>query len=494
MSLPLKFTIPLLSMTALVLAGAGTRAQAAAPDQPSGVSPAQCGRGDTREPGIQGDVPAGQVPNYNCGVRVLGQLPMAGNVQGLGTCAYVRPRVQGGSPDGPEIFVVDVRNPARPVVVGNPLPVKNGTESFRVVVARDRAILVSGSTVYDVSDCLHPKLKGEIKWPDTPLPGVRRKNFPHDIRVNREGTKVFASFGVWDADITNLNDPGSWKVTDHRCEIAAQIPGPWEELHRQSIKAGRSLCADAARPAPQGSGYLLGTSPVQASLLWPQVSHSPDFNADDTLLYVGDQAAGGAPWALEPKVRIIDVTKSSYSIVGEVNGPGHGLDWFRVGGRDYVMESNEGGTKGIGGQPDHGDTCRPYPRPTSLGWGFEAIISDVTDPARAHNISMARIAINDPQFCTVRKASGHDPWIAYHLIDNPMSAKFAAINFGDAGLRIFDIRDPGNPTEVAYFNHGVPVHAGVGYYDAARKLIYFSDGGGFKVLQIESQVRARLGL
>jgi hypothetical protein len=107
---------------------------------------------------------------------------------------------------------------------------------------------------------------------------------------------------------------------------------------------------------------------------------------------------------------------------------------------------------------------------------------------------MARIAVNDPQFCSVRKASGHDPWIAYHLIDNPMSAKFAAINFGDAGLRIFDIRDPGNPTEVAYFNHGVPVHAGVGYYDAARKLIYFSDGGGFKVLQIESQVRARLGL
>jgi hypothetical protein len=75
-----------------------------------------------------------------------------------------------------------------------------------------------------------------------------------------------------------------------------------------------------------------------------------------------------------------------------------------------------------------------------------------------------------------------------------MNAKFAAMNFGDAGLRIFDIRDPLKPVEVAYFNHGSPVHAGVGHYDSERKLIYFSDAGGFKVLQIEPQVRAQLKL
>ena len=115
-------------------------------------------------------------------------------------------------------------------------------------------------------------------------------------------------------------------------------------------------------------------------------------------------------------------------------------------------------------------------------------------PGNAKNIAMARLAINDPEFCNVRKASGRDPWLAYHLIDNPLNAHFAALNFGDAGLRIFDIRDPAKPVEVAYFNHGAPVHAGVGYYDSTRKLIYFSDAGGFKVLQIEPQVRARLGL
>ena len=461
----------------------------------SGVSPARCGKGDKREPGIQGEVPAGQTANYNCGVELIGQLPIVGSVQGTGRCVYVRPRGTAGTPNDSEIAVIDVANPRKPVVVGASLPVHNGTETFRVLVTKERAILVSGSSIYDIRDCLHPKLLGEIKWPDTPLPGIARKNFPHDLRLNHTGTKVYASFGVWDADISNLSDPNSWMVVDHRCEIAAQIPGPWQELHRQSIKAGRSLCDDATKPAPRGSNYLVGTSPLQASMIWPQVSHSPDLNADSTRLYVADQAGGNsAIWSPSPKVRIIDVTKSPYTIVGEVDGPGHGLDWFRVGGRDYLLHSNEGGTKGIATQSEAGDSCKPYPRPTALGWAFEAIISDVTDPARAQNVSMASIAINRPEFCEVRKASGRDPWLAYHLIDNPMDAKFAAINFGDAGLRIFDIRDPSKPTEVAYFNHGTPVHAGVGFYDAARQLIYFSDAGGFKVLRIEPQVRTQLKL
>ncbi len=107
---------------------------------------------------------------------------------------------------------------------------------------------------------------------------------------------------------------------------------------------------------------------------------------------------------------------------------------------------------------------------------------------------MLQIAINKPEFCDVRKASGRDPWIAYHLIDNPMNAKFAAVNFGEAGLRIFDIRQPDNPSEVAYFNHGSLVHGGIGYYDAARGLIYAAGNTGFWVLRVEPQVKAQLGL
>jgi hypothetical protein len=488
MFMRIKIAISFAFLIVPVLAGMAAPGLAAGEPKAMSVSPAQCGPGDVREPGIQGDVPAGQTANYNCGVKLVGQLPVAGSVAGVGKCAYVRPWREG------KVHVIDVSDPANPVDVTT-IPVQSSSESLRVAVTGKRAVLVSGSSVYDISDCLHPVLAGEIKWPPLALPGIPSKLVPHDIRINREATKVYASFGVWEADIDDLHNPGTWKVIDHRCEINEQIPGPWRDANIAAVKAGQNLCDDAAKPAPMGANYLLAASPLEAALLWPQVAHSPDFNADDTRLYVGDQA-GGTSGALSPipEVRIIDLTKSPLKIIGEVEGPGHGLDWFRAGGREYVLHSNEGGTEGIMGQPNKGDTCKPYPRPNSLGWGFEGIVSDVTNPAHAHHVSMLRIAINDPEFCDARKASGRDPWIAYHLIDNPMDAHFAAVNFGSAGLRIFDIRNPAKPSEVAYFNHGPLVHAGVGYYDASRGLIYVPGSSGFQVLEIEPQVRKRLGI
>ena len=64
----------------------------------------------------------------------------------------------------------------------------------------------------------------------------------------------------------------------------------------------------------------------------------------------------------------------------------------------------------------------------------------------------------------------------------------------EPGLRIYDIRNPRFPKEVAYFNHGNLNHAGASHYDAARKLLYVPGGNAFWVLQIEPQVIQRLGL
>ena len=58
---------------------AQTASTVAASRQAVGISPALCAAGDVREPGIQGEVPAGQTPNYNCGVKMIGQLPVSGS-------------------------------------------------------------------------------------------------------------------------------------------------------------------------------------------------------------------------------------------------------------------------------------------------------------------------------------------------------------------------------------------------------------------------------
>src|SRR5262245_33667313 len=117
---PAKIFFSFAFLVALLCIGAPTPGQAAGADQ--GRSPALCGQGDAPEPGIQGDVPAGATANYNCGVRLVGQLPRMGNVQGVGTCAYVRSRG--------EVFVVDVSDPANPREVGS-IPVRSGSESMR---------------------------------------------------------------------------------------------------------------------------------------------------------------------------------------------------------------------------------------------------------------------------------------------------------------------------------------------------------------------------
>lgn len=476
------------SITVLLIAGMAMSVQAGYghhDNNDKGRSPALCGSGDNPEPGIQGDVPAGEIADYNCGLTLVGELPIMGAVQGYGECAYVR--------NGSEVYVVDVADPANPVMLTS-VPVQSGSETMRAVVTDERAVLVSGSSVYDISDCRNPVLAGEIQWPPLKLNFIPSRLLPHDLRVNRAGTKVYASFGLWEADISNLNDPSSWTVTDHRCELAAQQPGPWAGVHKISLAAGRSLCDDAAAPLPFGSNYTLGASPFQSSVLWPSLSHAPDTNADDTRVYVGDQAGGsGAIWGPVPKVRIIDITQTPPKIVGEVVGAGHGLDWFRsASGREYVLHSNEAGTSGVPGQAEGGDTCQPYPRPSSLGWGFEVLLSEVTRD-RGRSTSMLSLAINDPEFCDVRKVSGHDPWVAYHMVDNPLKARFAAASFGTAGLRIFDIRDPRRPVEVAYFNHGGLQHAGVSHYDAERELLYVPARSGFQVLKIEPQVIKHLG-
>ena len=91
MCLPFKIRIATALIVALPL-GWTTMAARAADSETKGISPALCGKGDVQEPGIQGDVPAGQTANYNCGVKLVGQLPRIGNVQGVGKCAYVRSR------------------------------------------------------------------------------------------------------------------------------------------------------------------------------------------------------------------------------------------------------------------------------------------------------------------------------------------------------------------------------------------------------------------
>jgi len=120
----------LLAATCLASLSLAAPPAMAAPKPVAGASPALCGPGDKPEPGLQGDAPAGTQPRWHCGVSLVSQLPVVGNVQGHDTCAYVRER-------GGQVHVIDVRNPRKPVRIGA-VPVLSGSETMRVVATAER--------------------------------------------------------------------------------------------------------------------------------------------------------------------------------------------------------------------------------------------------------------------------------------------------------------------------------------------------------------------
>jgi hypothetical protein len=76
------------------------------------------------------------------------------------------------------------------------------------------------------------------------------------------------------------------------------------------------------------------------------------------------------------------------------------------------------------------------------------------------------------------------------------------VSFGDgfipgggvSGLRVFDIRDPSSPREVAYFNKGALQHASATHYDHSRGLLYMPGANSTQVLELQPQIVKALGL
>ncbi|MFT5576940.1 MAG: hypothetical protein ACI89D_002470 [Bermanella sp.] len=465
------------------------------PELPPVTTEFGCGAEDTPEAGIQGDIPRADQDSgraalgYNCGLSPIHQLEMSGAVQGYDHCIYVRT-----ASDKIEVF--DMSSPITPVQLASLTPAgssgSGGTsETLRVVVTENNSsppLLASGSSIYDISDCENPVDKGAVAWPGSvPWPA----GLSHDIRIGHAGDKVYASVGVVIADISDLDNSGNWTARNRTCDIAAQFAS----VHATQEATGLGQCEVVDDQSPQ-------------------LSHGPDDNATGTRLYIGNQgvpadmgdasgfldAGGSAEDVGDTTIRIVDLTTEPPRVLAQGNGPGHSIDWFRGGdGREYILHANEFVFV-------QNASCAPHPRPSSLGWAFEAFITEVTGDTLVRR-SMLQLDINKSENCQAKFESGQGTSIAYHSVNDPYNATFAMVSFGDgvvpsltgnplggAGLRLFDIRKPAEPKEVAYFNGGTLEHAGASHYDPERGLLYMPDSKGVRVLELQPQIVSYLGL
>jgi hypothetical protein len=132
---------------------------------------------------------------------------------------------------------------------------------------------------------------------------------------------------------------------------------------------------------------------------------------------------------------------------------------FRNGGKPYLVFVDEGGGVGFPDFPNAADYMKdvqascdaglsPFPTPK---------LYDISDEQHPKQISQLALQSSDPANCakvepdiaglTVFTYGSH-----YCSVDNRENATALACAYFNSGIRVFDIRDPVHPREIAYYN------------------------------------------
>jgi hypothetical protein len=340
--------------------------------------------------------------------------------------------------------------------------------------------------VYDVSDPDCTKFK-HIPNPDSPNDPSRATFYwpgnIHNLTISQDGKYVFATIPLQAIDISGLWDDDPSTGVAYLGNIQDAMDGP-------PVAVGPTADVDDTLPEQVRSQ----THPQNASHeAWP--------SADNNTLYVGGQTPTFELFS------IVDISqwlernpdgspKGKPRMISQESGRGHSVRTATIGGAPYVLHSEES-VFGLayGCVPQE---AGPFAGPAQP-W-----LTDISDPARPKTASQFGLEINDPTNCPKQIDAQENDSVHYHDVDDPSDTTFVMASMWNAGLRVFDVRDPKNPTEVAYFNPGdvdpSPStkldHAWghVRYVAKTGQIWFASADGGFWVVRIEGKVREYLQL
>ena len=491
----------------------------------------KCGAHDHREPGLQGQVPkadqdSGEAKKgYNCGLELIGFTALDKTADGkdsrpnananmgwAGSCAYVsgsasslfNPPVLTSQPTaqqtGPGIAVVDVHNPAHPKMV-KILRMPGGVSTAETINAITKpdgtGVLVVGQYGNDPKSYPKPM---DIYTYDTHDPNCAHL---HHI-PNPEDPKAQATY-YWPNNIHNLT------VTPDGNYVYATIPPQAIDLrdmwrHVDSPKAASYIkyvgnLNESIGGAPSGVGPQNDVVPQEAEPVHPQLvtdnSHEAWATDDKTVYIGGQQATGDIFTIIDDADWLASDGKKPARVLGQMAARGHSVRSATIDGHHYLLHSEESvfGTA-YGCVPQE---ANPFAGPA------QPFLTNIDDPAHPRTVAQMGLQINEPQNCQTQMADGENDSVHYHDVDSPTDTHFVMASMWNAGIRVFDVRDPTKPTEVAYFNSGDVAGPGQAtlldhvwghiHYDAKRGELWFaSASGGFYVVRIEDQVRRQLDL
>jgi hypothetical protein len=449
-------------VAALIFSGS-----AHATTEPAATPRAGCGPGSDPETGLQGRVPADDVTSgrafrgYRCNAELRGHFGASGFEGGSGgykvfrytdaaghECAFYDSTllfpVNVAARDRPGAFVLDMTDPAHPVrtaaLVTPAMLSPHESLSFNAT----RGLLAAGMgspltypgmvDIYDVkADCRHPKLRSS-----TPM-GL----------LGHEGNFAPDGNTLWISD--SNNGPGTLTAID--------VTNP--ALPRLLV-------------ALRGIGV-----------------HGMNVSDDGNRLYYADLKDKG--------LTILDTTQVQNRTPNPVVPVVSHLTWdtvsipqnaipFTRGGHPYLVEVDEFSAKLTSG------TVGP---PVGA-----ARIIDIADDTHPTVVSDLRLEVNQAEnFDAVKGDSGATNFLQgytahYCGIPTRVDPSIVACSFILSGLRVFDIRDPLHPKEIAYFNMPVNTLRGTTSYAMSaatfapeRREVWYSDGNsGFYNIHLTNDV------
>ncbi len=413
--------VPAWLTPAALTAGATSRQAAPAATADVAVPRAACGPGGLPETALQGEVPRADRESGRSRQGYRCNLERVGGFQGEGAswvnasyrdCAYMATHVPntGGSPG---VQVIDVADPSAPKRVGNlTSPAMLGTwETLKV--QEDRGLLVgiaATSTpgqgagfvdIYDIAtDCRHPRLLNSLAETSLSMPIA---TLGHESALSPDGRTLWSTnayLGLIAA--INISDPrnpallytGRTGVSNHGMGF--------------SPDGNRLYLAQAGK---LGSGALLTNLP------------------DDLISPEGLQIFDVSQ--IQARRRLPQIRELSHLYWTDGAAGQHNI-YVRYGTHPYVVNVAE------------------------LFSGAARII-DIADETRPAIVSKLKLEIQLPAREALRKADTSTPALFgydahYCTADREQDPTALACGYFASGIRVFDIRDPRAPKEIAYFN------------------------------------------
>ena len=397
-------------------------------------SPAQCGPDDRPETALQGQVPLADrasgrsVEGYSCNLSEVGFMPSSSfaNFDTYENCAYYSDTIGAFNAEGGTV-VVDVSDQRKPVQTAylTEKAAANAGESLRVhrgrgLLVADRYFLAQGASnvddpeanralaVYDISkDCRKPRLLADVIMPSA---------VGHEGCFQADGMVYYMA------------------STDTITPIDLSDPTKPKQLSE-----------------PQNLGI-----------------HGCSTSEDGNRAYLADIGTGRLAIADTSEVQARK-QNAQIKVVGELPTPSNSGQQSTVpityGGRPYIFNFSEYAALGrpCASRPDR-ETNFGYPMIVDIADErnpkvVSKIFNEVTLPENCAAVSGdsatfptngltkgdvfglvgSRVFLYDSHYCSTDRM--HDPTIA------------ACASFG-SGIRVYDIRNPAAPKEMAYYNPG----------------------------------------